>query len=109
MRKRLDAGFFTACFVKIEILAKIGNVFLRCFAVATVGGGTQRERRFRRRRKDAKSLRTADVNVGAARRRRRGEIGVAGETRLAVATGRRSFSNEKRRDLGTLSQKVASD
>lgn len=100
VRKRRGAGFFAACFVKIEVLAKTGNVFLRCFAV---GDGLRRSANgngaFGEGRKDAEILRTADVDVGAARRLKRGEIGVVGVARPAVAFGRRSFSNEKRLDL----------
>ncbi|MBR5243558.1 MAG: hypothetical protein IKW13_04915 [Thermoguttaceae bacterium] len=56
----------------------MGNVFLRRWVVAarraTVENGNGA---FGERRKDAEILRTASVNVGAARRLKRGEIGVA--------------------------------
>lgn len=34
-KKLLDACFFTACFVKMEILAKTGKIFLRGFIAST--------------------------------------------------------------------------
>ena len=76
MRERLGADFFAACFVKIGVLAKTGKFFLRGLAGAAIGGGTQRERGFRGTSQGRELLRTADVNVGAARRLQRGEIGV---------------------------------
>ena len=95
-KKSSRACFFTACYVKIGSLAKAGDcVVLSSRRSAAVRNGNDA---FEERRKDAEFLRTASVNVGAARRLQRGEIGVAGKARLAVASGRRSFSNEKRLD-----------
>jgi hypothetical protein len=83
---------------------------LRCFVGATVGGGTQRERRFLKNVARTRSFfERRALTSGAARRLQRGEIGVAGKARLAVASGRRSFSNEKRLDSTVLNRKIASD
>ena len=75
-KKTSCACFFAACFVKIEILAKAG-----CFLASFYRVGGERRLKngngaFEERRKDAEILRTASVNVGAARRLKRGEIGV---------------------------------
>lgn len=108
-KKSSRACFFTAYRVKMGVLARIGDVFLRRLASRRSAAVRNGNDAFEERRKDAEFLRTASVNVGAARRLQRGEIGVAGKARLAVASGRRSFSNEKRLDLTVLNRKIASD
>jgi hypothetical protein len=66
-------------------------IVLACRAAICNGNGANEEDR-----KDAEFLRTASVNVWGRVGLNAEKSASFGESRLAVATGRRSFSNEKR-------------